>query len=411
MGNIPYAVAPSLWAVTPIIRHINPITGMIEGDDSGYRKVRTLPVNPAPLVNPAVLCRPSYDGVTILGTRDPSIILPGGLDNGVLVVREAFARDIDAADLFLQKTFGNAYRLCALDGFRSWKRQAAGFTSLLTGWMQRTGVTTKSVNNDEDVVRFLQCGDKADGTFSWVNADTASAGLVALATDLLRDARMQDQLKAYAASKATDGVGDLDDAVYTYITVSANSGIGRAARCNIPLVFEGNAHAGGGACDIFLVGSSGQPLNPVPFDYPGPAAAMDYMENDKHYDEYRKLAATDDMLRAHMQTALGTTPDRFSWSMWEDLRAALRILYHLTRAKGWTYYSSDHGGENWHLEGGNIGYDPLTGAVLFSEPVTSVQYPDSGNPGHTLQLRGRDAVAAWGGATGHEQALRHGLSI
>lgn len=394
---------PELWTKTPIARKVNPLTSMIEGDDKGYRDVRTLPTNPAPLVAPDVTCLAAYDGWTFKGLQDPSIILPGGLRDGALVVRETFARDIEDAEQVLLKAFGGQYRICALDGFRSWVRQAAGFTGLLKGWMERTGV--KADNVDEDVVRFLQCGDKADGTFSWVNADVNSPAYKLLESELRANLRMMEQLRDYAKTKVTEGEGDIDDAIYTYITVSANSGFGRAAGLNIPLVFEGNAHAGGGACDIFLMDAANRPLNPVPFDFPGPAAAMDYLENDAHYEEYLGLLGTDEQLKQYMRTYWNKDDLTFTRSDWNMFREAIRVLYHLAKAKRWTYYSSDHGGENWHLEGGDIGYDALTGEVLFSEAGSSDKFPDSGNPGHTLQTHGREAIAVWGGASGDRKSV------
>lgn len=89
---------PELWTKTPIKRNMNGLTGLIEGDDNGYRDVRTLPTNPAPLVGPDVTCLAAYDGWNLKGLQDPKIILPGGLRDGALVVRETFARDIEDAE-------------------------------------------------------------------------------------------------------------------------------------------------------------------------------------------------------------------------------------------------------------------------------------------------------------------------
>lgn len=401
---------PELWTKTPIKRNMNGLTGLIEGDDNGYRDVRTLPTNPAPLVGPDVTCLAAYDGWNLKGLQDPKIILPGGLRDGALVVRETFARDIEDAEQVLLRVFGGQYRICALDGFRSWVRQAAGFTSLLVGWMKKFDVDPQKT--DDKIVAFLQAGDKADGTFSWVNADVNSPAYETLANELKADARMEEQLLAYAATKqADDPKFDLNKAVYTYITVSANSGIGRAVKHQIPLIFEGNAHAGGGACDIFLINSANRPLNPVPFDFPGPAAAMDYLENETHYDEYIRLLGSDEQLRTYMRTYWDKDASSFTREDWNMFRDALRVLYHLAKAKRWTYYSSDHGGENWHLEGGDIGYDVFTGEVLFSEAGSADKFPDSGNPGHTLQTHGREGIAVWGGASGHMAARQWGLKI
>lgn len=397
-----YPIRPEQWPTTPIRREVNPLTGLIEGDDAGYRKVRTLPDNAAPVVVPNVMCRPNYDGIDEYGNAKRAIALPGGLVGGALVVRETFARDIDDADALLQKVFGGQYRLCALDGFRSWERQAAGFSRLLRFHMERLGVTEDNVG--DRVVDFIKAGNLADGTMAWVNADVDSAVYKDLVVELRKDAGFMSQIREFAAT-LDGGLTDdnVSEALYVYVTISANSDIGRAANRSIPLVFECNAHAGGGACDMFLLDGGGLPLNHIPFDYPGPEAAMDYLEDDAHFDVYREIAVKNELIRKHL-LAIGIAPERFSRSNWDYFRASVRVLYHLSRAKGWTYYSSDHGGENWHLEGGNIAYDALTGDVVASEKATAGGYPNSGNPGHALQKYGRDATAVWGGASGHAAA-------
>ncbi len=405
----PYPVPPEKWPTTPIVRGINPLTQLIEGDDSGYRKVSTLMANLAPLVNPAILCRPSYDGVREDGAKLPSIALPGGLRDGILVVRETFARDLEDANQLLQKVFGGEYTPCALDGFRSWHRQAAGFTRMLHGHMQRLCVTAE--NADDRIANFINAGNAADGTFAWVNADTTSPVYVTLLDELRKDAKLMTQLRDFAATLNGGATPDnLIGTLYTYVTISANSGIGRAANRGIPLVFENNAHAGGGACDVFLLGRNGLPLNHIPFDYPGEEAGMDYLEQDAHFEAYVAKASSDPLLQEHLLT-LGLSPDTVTRNHWEQWRSAVRVIYHMTRAKGWTFYSSEHGGENWHLEGNNKCYSVESGMVFRREVGTAQAYPDSGNPGHALQLHGRDAVAVWGGKSGHTAARSHGLEV
>ncbi len=283
----PYTVRPELWAETPIIRGINPLTGLIEGDDSGYRNVQTLGENSSPLVIPNVLIRASYDGEDEFGILDPAIALAGGLPDGKFVVREQVARELEKADENLHQITGGEYRLCALDGFRSWKRQAAGFTRMLGIQMNRMGLTADNV--DDRVVDFLRAGNAADGTFAWVNANTSARSYLLLAQELETDSTFMDQIREFASTLTSMTLPDaIQETLYTYITVSANSGIGRAANRGVPLVFEGNAHAGGGAVDVFLVNKHGMPVNIVPFDYPGCEAGMDWMEDDANYQQYLK---------------------------------------------------------------------------------------------------------------------------
>lgn len=402
MRKSPYPVAPECWATTPIVRAINPLTGLILGDDSGYRKVRTLPANDSPLVVPSVLVRPSYDGVTEYGTPDPSIALAGGLAGGKLVVRACVARQLEEADRLLAQVTGGELAVCALDGFRSWRRQADGFTRLLRLHMKREGVT--ETNLDDRILDFIKCGNLADGTMSWVNADVASSRYSLLAGEIKKDLKVYRQILEYAATLPGGTTPENEDeALYVYITISANSGIGKAAGCNVPLIFEGNAHAGGGAVDIFLVDRHGKPVNIVPFDFPGPEAGIDFMEKEGSYEAFS--ARLDGVLMTHLTNSGVTHLNR---GIWERFRDVNRIRYHLGRAMGWTFYSGDVCGENWHWEPGNIGYDARTGAVLHAEK-TAESYPDSGNPGHALQVHGRDAVAVWGGASGHKLARSFGL--
>ena len=395
-----WLIDPVQWVNTKIVRPVNPLTNLIEGDDKGYRKVRTRRENPSPLIIPNVLVRASYDGVREDGVIDKGIALPGGLDCGALVVREAFAKDIVSGDQLLMMVFGGAYRLCALDGFRSWRRQAAGFTRMLRLHMSRMGLTDNNAMNDDRIVDFIKAGMAADGTFAWVNADVTSAAYATVADELRRHGTFMEEIdRAIREIPALEN--SVDEALYTFITISANAEIGYAAQRGIPLVYECNAHAGGGACDIFLVDAKGMPVNHVPFDYPGEEAGMDYLEQDEHFDAYRAKAATDDLLRNHLGL-LGLTPETFEWKHWEAFRAGVRVLYHLAKAKKWTYYSSDHGGENWHLEGTNTGVDPLTGDVVFTEQETGFFNPDSGNPGHELQVHGPNGEAVWGGYSAHK---------
>lgn len=401
-------IAHELWTITPINRPINPLTGLIEGDDSGYRRIRTLPANESPLVVPAVEIRPSYEGIDEYGKSGPSIALPGGLPNGQTVVRECVARDLEDADRLLTTVFGGALRICVLDGFRSWRRQAAGFSRMLHMHLAACGL--KPEEFEDAIAAFLQAAVLADGTFSWVNAATDTAEYATVVEEIRQNPRVFSQLEAYTASLGPTGT--MEDALYQYITVSANSGLGSAAG-RVPLDFEGNAHAGGGAVDMMLIDEKGRPISLVPFDYPGEEASMDYAEKDENLDKYLAHANADAplgrLLRGHLEKLGFATPAQFTRNDWEYFRDVNRIRYHLGKSKGWTYYSSVYGSENWHFEPGNIGIDARTGKVIHAETATAQSLPNSGNPGHTLQTLGRTATAVWGGSSGHRQARKLGL--
>jgi hypothetical protein len=394
---------PSTWANTPIIRDINPKTGLIEGDDDGYEKMPTLPENDSPLVIPDVLCRPCYDGTDEYGNKNNAAVLEGGLRDGALVVRETVAGDLEDANRFIESITGGDLQICAVDGFRSGHRQAAGFNRMLRLIMQRDGLEEADV--DDRVADFLRCGKLAHGTFCRVNTDVTSSQYAALDAELRNDAGFMSQLQGAAEP------GKLDNDLHVYITSSANADLGRAAGYDIPLSFENNAHAGGGAVDVFMVDRKGRPINIVPFDYPGPEAEMNYMEREGSYEAYLQKAQTNELLKAHLER-LGYTAETFTLAEWEFFRGALRILYHLAKAKRWTYYSGDGCGENWHLEPGNICRNVVSGEINRTERLTAGQYPDSGNPGHAIQMHGPDAIAVWGGASAHKLAAeKWGLEL
>lgn len=411
MRRNPYPISMGEWRNARIERPINPITGLVEGDDAGYRNMATLGHNRSPLVIPDVMIRGCYDGTDEYGERRADIALPGGVEGGKLLLRQTVAFGIQLLDQLVYEASDGEFIVAALDGFRSERRQAAGFTRLLRQQMDLLGVTDG--NHVERLPDFMRCSRTADGTFSWVRL-AASEQLEAAKKQLDEDATFKERLTDWLlADLQMNDIRDLRaqdymQGVKEYLTVSANSGIGIGG--GLALKSECNAHAGGGACDVFVVDrETGKPMNIVPFDYPGPEAGMDFMEGEGAFDRYLAAAEKNPLLKAHLQK-LGTTVSAFSLADWERIREAIRILYHAAKGAGFTYYSSDHGGENWHLEPGNIIYEPSTGGVVAFEALTAELHPDSGNPGHTLQRLGKNAVAVWGGSTAHEIARQnHGL--
>lgn len=392
-----YPVHPEQWWGTPIKRGTNPVTNLIEGDDAPFRDMKTLKENQAPLVVPNILLRPAYDGISVYdGTKSDAMTMPGGV--GKFVLRESAARSLEEADKALKTLTGNQYQLVGLDGFRSRDRQALGFTGLLQHYMTQFGLTEDDV--DDELPKFIEAVKKANGTFCYVGANTSTVQYESMMQNLKSDAGFMASVEEVANQRGTDA----DTVLYLYITGCANANLGRANGRNIPLDFECNPHASGGAVDAMVVDAKGRLINLVPFDCPYPEAMMGYMEQDGAYDKFTAIAWTDErpMLRDHL-TKLGyPTAASFTKSVWGEFRGVQRLLYHLSRACDWVYYSEADCGENWHFEPGNIVYNPITGNVISSEP-TAEQYPRSGNPGGTFQRLGREAVAVWGGSSAHRQ--------
>ncbi len=410
----PYSVSMSEWMKTPIRRSKNPKTGLIEGDDSkclpsnpGYRGISTLKVNPSHLVIPDVPIRSSYDGNNEYGDRRPEIALPGGFRDGQLMLRETAAQGIELLNQYVSEASDGVYQIAALDGFRSGTRQAAGFTRLLRQQMKLRDLTdTNALTHLEE---FLKAADVADGTFSWVNLATGPQ-LDAAIVQVKSERHLMEQLEAIAAQKVIEHFDPalVEDEIAHYLTVGANSGIGHGN--GLLLNCENNAHAGGGACDVFVIRTAELlPVNPVPFDYAGPEAGMDFMEKDKNFDAYLQAARSNQQLSNHLSALGFQSVDDFKLSDWNEMRDAIRLLYHASKAIGCTYYSAEVGGENWHLEPGNRVYDPATGDILAFEALTAGLHADSGNPGHTLQVLGPSQYAVWGAKTAHEIARRLGL--
>lgn len=399
------------WMDTPIAITTNNANGKLWGDDSGYRAMRTLNVNPAPLVIPDnLLIRPVYEGFSpyIDGLKIPGSELGAGLQNGAFVLREAAARSVSLAAQTMDRLSGGQFRFVGLDAFRSGRRQQYGYTSKLREQMIMANLTDEDVNSDNRVADFIGCSVRGDGVFSWVKV--AQDGVYAtLAAELMQIPAIADGCRQYA--EANPDWGTVDDALYEYIIASRNSGLGAAATRGT-LVWECNAHAGGGAVDVMVVDVSGKLLAITPFDFPGAFSAYDFLELDSHYGEYAATLKTNQVLRSHL-AACGFDPDNFTFANWEYLRAVKRAQYHLFRAMKFSFYSmGHHGGEHWHEEPGNRVYDPLTGEILWVEPQTGTSHPDRGNPGHSLQFFGPQDVAVWGGATAHAYARdHHGLEM
>lgn len=396
------------WMATPIIISTQNANGKLWGDDTGYRAMRTLATNPAPLVKPELLIRGAYEGFSPYdGTYDPRSVLGGGLRDGAFVLREAAARSVSLAAQTLDKLSGGQFKLVGLDAFRSGLRQQLGYTTKLREQMTMIGLTDDDVNNNRRVAEFIGCSVRGDGVFSWVKV--AKDGVyTALAAELMAN-DVGDGCRQYA--DANPKWGNVDDALYEYIIASRNAGIGLAATRGT-LVWENNAHAGGGACDLMVVDSNDVLKAITPFDFPGHMSAYDYLETDANFDEYSAALETNEVLRNHL-VACGYDPDNFTFGNWEYLRAVKRAQYHLFRAMNFSFYSmGHHGGEHWHEEPGNRVYDPFTGKIVWTESQTAAQYPDRGNPGHSLQYFGPNDIAVWGGATAHAIARdEFGLEI
>ncbi len=396
------------WLATPISITGKNANGKLWGDDSGYRNMRTLAVNPAPLVTPDnIVIRPIYDAVCAYTGGKTDFRLKGGLRNAAFVLREAAARSVALGGEFLRQISGGMFEFVGFDAFRSGPRQIDGYTHNLRLQMQAIGLTDDDVNADRRIAEFLACSMKADGVFSWVKV-AQDAVYEQLIAEIRGIPAIVEGAEAFIAENP--GFGSVDDALYEYVIACRNSGLGYAAKRGT-LVWENNAHAGGGAIDLMIL-VNGVLKALTPFDYPGFLSAYDFAEKDENYDVYLKVLKGDSWLQDHLRRC-GYDPNNFTFAKWKELRDIKRVQYHLGRACGWTFYSmGSHGGEHWHEEPGNLVVDPRTGTTVWAEPQTGAQYPHRGNPGHSLQKFGPDDLAVWGAKSAHEIAIaEYGLSV
>ncbi len=390
------------WMKKPIAIRDNPaLPGRKFGDDCGYREMRTLRTNPSPFATPSIELRADYDGFCPYTGQRNRRRLGGGLKNNAFVLREAAARSVSLADSVLRQVSGGQLVFVGLDAYRSGERQWLGYSEKLLEQMAMISLTTDDVANDRRIAEFIGCSMRADGVFSWVKVikDGAYATLIA---ELRQIPAILEGARQYAADKMTDGATEdnVSGALYEYVIACCNARIGRAAGRGT-LVWECNAHAGGGAVDLMIL-SQGILKAITPFDWPGFMSAFDFLENSANFDIYRKALAASTILQEHLRLC-GYKPSNFTWANWVELRDLKRVQFHLAEACGWTFYSMGaDGGEHWHHEPSNLVIDPLTREIQWTEEFSGTEYPRRGNPGHSLQLFGEQDIAVWGGASALE---------
>jgi hypothetical protein len=220
------------------------------------------------------------------------------------------------------------------------------------------------------------------------------------------ETQSQEYVLAYKYLKRKKFKGIVSDSdLHDLIVIGANTSLGPTSEFEVPLDFETNAHAGGGAVDMMLVDREGKLLSLVPFDYVGEEASIDYLEDDENFERFKEHAKNKPELLRHLKKIGYNTLEDFDFVAWEKIREALRVLYHLTKALGCTYYSAHPGGESWHFEPDGIALYAPDGTLVYESPLAEYFQPGSGNPGHTLQKLGPKAVAVYGGFSAHQQVI------
>ncbi|HLD08345.1 MAG TPA: hypothetical protein VJB60_04755 [Candidatus Peribacterales bacterium] len=398
---------PEDYPETPITREKNQNTGQLWWADDGFQKVEVRDCGER-LTQFPLTQEPLYDGVDEFGGRETRRVLGGGVKGKILLVRTSVARQFEQADEDLYRHFGGDYRYVGHDTFRHYRRQMSAYEGDFEAAKKRY-----KVEGELTTEQIYLIGKAASQICSWVppHRDTQEYNLVV--TELRRNREFISTIETIAqqAKLGQDPTPEeVSQILFEYIAISANAKTGLAKYAELTFNYENNPHAGASAVDGLLQkkrNGKWVPLAASPMDYVGVESALDYLENDKNFDSYRKRisgAEHDPLLRTWV-TRMGFDPDNFSWQDWKILRGAKRIHYHLFNHLGATFYSGENpadGGEHWHSEHGPYYHDIRTGEQLYRRQGTEVfQY--TGNPGHTFQKMGASGVAVYGGKCAHDR--------
>ncbi len=417
---------PKKYGETPIVLTHNPKTGYNWGEDGenpthnnpGYRRMSVMRGhNSEPMVIPQKieLCS-VFDGVSMYGEGhgSPVLVLDGGLKKASLYMRELPARALEEAAKIISIATHGELHFILVDGLETYRRQCAGFTMTLNQILETEGIVNPTLT------QLHHFGKKADGTYTYVQVERNSHQYKELKAELLNDVEASKEINYIADTLGREmnlaPRNAKGKALFELISISTNCQRGPAKGRDIPLNYEHNAHAGGGAADIFTVDKKGRLISLIPYLWVGREAAMDYSEHDENFDNFKMKWSVDSRLQQHMKKIGYNSPSDFGWTDWEYFRMANRVRYHtFVTALGCTFYSAhnpEDGGENWHFE--------PDGVVLFSWDgkeiarntyIKNNKRAGRGNPGHTLQMSGPKAIAIYGGVSGHEQARRQGILV
>ncbi|GEM_PF-2514960 len=393
----------------PIVLEKLNTTGALAGDDGGYRDVPVRDTGEELVrIDNEIMTRPSYDGIDeVTGLYDKNLVLPAG--TGSVYARRSVLEALKAVNNYLEKYYGRGMQVGVVDAFRSKGRQVAGFS--------RKAIEVLAGDTQPNVSTIYKAGMIADGTFSLVRPFRDNPAYLEFVKDMGASKEVIDL--AQELGKTPEAVAiDLADVCANLRKVSDVFQNTPATPLNIdmPLNANNNAHAGGGAVDAFLYDAKGRMLNGhVPFDWVGPEAAMDFLEQDGSFDDFKKRVKENPILQDHLEKqGLSGHITPAQWELW---RTAQRVMYHVMVCVGSTFFSDTaankntpdfFGGENWHFEPGNVVYDVATREPIY-EGQSAGAVRDGGNPGHTLQKKGRAVEAPWGGDAAHEQLVQKGI--
>jgi|GEM_PF-5819572 len=384
-------VPPEKWPETPVVIHHNSLTNLGDGDDSGYRDVpRIVTVKPEPLVriDGDMYVTPELDGVNMYGRPDDMLKMGGGIEGGGILLRETIARTLRAMNAQIRKVFGGQFELVPADGYRSAVRQQSVFKFMFRRNADAQKIDLGTVT-DEQLLTL--------GRFTETNASAVSLKnneiFLQLIAELEQDSGFLPQFQGT----------DRNAAVRDYISVSANTGIGRAKHIEIE-TDTATAHGGAGAVDLNIWGPSpinGKrvPLVHTPAAFAHSMSGTLFLENDANFDVFKQLWIKHEEVRKHMAELGYDSPDTFTFERdWNMLRMAHRVRHHSfinlgVRGSFYDPNNPNEAGENWHYQIGNIA---TVDGVVYASPQSAATHPGSGNTCHVKLRQPAGSEAVWG---------------
>lgn len=368
-----------------------------DGDDTGYRHVISREWW-EPLVqleaNPNLIIRPVYAGYSrIHGWFDLTEVLPGTTGN-TLYVRKAVAEWIKRLSDYVSRKHG--YKLIVVDGFRHYETQASGFSRLFLDMLW----------NRSTLSEIYWAWLRADWIFSFVDTQKM---------DLSWGSHREREI-ALIAEKVQKSPSEVKQELQTmFYNLALYRKSTNIAVPFIPEVdqliqdspenifyFQNNAHAGGGAVDIFLWKEHAGnivPINHVPFDFCGKngESTIDFLEKRENWEMYRTLAKKDERVRTYLKS-IWVDPDDIPDTQFIEWQSAIRILYNWVKRMWGTTYN----GENWHFNFWNIVLDPENNEEIHRGLCTQIQ-EKTGNSCQAILIHGPEkGIQTFTGNGAHE---------
>lgn len=368
-----------------------------DGDDTGYRNVLSREWW-EPLVqleaSKDLIIRPVYAGYSrIHGQFDTTEVLPGTTDN-TIYVRKAVSEWIKRLSDYISKKHG--YKVIVVDGFRHYETQASGFSRLFLEILWNRNALW-------------------DIYWAWLRADWIFSFVDTQKRDFSWDSHREREI-ALIAERVQKWPSEVKQELQTMFCNLAL--YGKSTNIPVPSIpevtqlmqdspenvfyFQNNAHAGGGAVDIFLwkeYAGNIIPVNHIPFDFCGESweSTIDFLEKKENWMKYRTLAKKDKQVRKYLQS-IWVDPDDIPDAQFLEWQSAIRILYNSIKRMGGTTYS----GENWHFNFWNIISDLENKEEVYRGWCVKIQ-ENTGNACQAILIHGPErGIQTFTGNGAHE---------